>query len=413
LAVERPTILQIIPRLDTGGAELSTLEIAEAIVRGGGRALVASAGGRLESAIVQAGGEIVRLPADTKNPVTMLANGRALRRLAKAKGVHLLHARSRAPAWSTLYAARRAALPFVTTYHGAYAERGRLKRFYNSVMARSDVVIANSAFTADLIRARYATSRDRIRIIHRGIDPDVFDSAAVGDARMALLLDQWSISAGTRVILHPARLTVWKGQVTLIEAAAILRRRGLLDNAVVVLAGDAQGRRDYVHSLRTAIARHDLGDCVRLVGHVADMPAALRLAHVAVAASLEPEAFGRVAIEAQAMGAPVIATRLGAPSETVLAEPSVPEEAITGWLVAPGDAAVLAEALGSALSMPAHARSALGHRARLHVLDNFTLDAMKRQTLVVYDGLLGTAMARRFADAKGPRAQPAGAPGPA
>ena len=413
MAIGRPTILQIVPRLDTGGAELSTVEIAEAIVRAGGRALVASAGGRLESGIARAGGEIVRLPVDAKNPVTMLANARALRRLVKSKGIDLLHARSRAPAWSAFLAARSATLPFVTTYHGAYSEQGPLKRLYNSVMARSDMVIANSAFTAHLIRARYGTSGDRIRVIHRGIDPDVFDPAGVSEERMAQLQGQWNIASGARVILHPARLTIWKGQEVLIEAAAILRRRGRFGNAVVILAGDAQGRDDYVHTLRTAIARHGLGDSVRLVGHVVDMPAALRLAHVAVAASVEPEAFGRVTIEAQAMGTPVIATRLGAPPETMLAGPSAPAEQITGWLVPPGDAAMLAQALGHALSIPADERSAIGRRARLHVLANFTLDAMRGQTLAVYDSLLGTTMAQRFADAKPARAQPAGAPGPA
>lgn len=400
MAIARPTILQIIPRLDTGGAELSTLEIVEAIVRAGGRALVASAGGRLENRIGQLGGEIVRMAADTKNPVAMLANARALQRTVHREGIALLHARSRAPAWSALLAARRTGTRFVTTYHGAYAEGSPFKRLYNGVMARSDIVIANSAYTATIIRARYATSMERIRVIHRGIDPAVFDPAAVCDERRALLRSQWDIGLGTRVILHPARLTGWKGQATVIEAAGILHQKGLLHGTAFVFAGDAQGREDYARSLRTRIADLGLADHVRIVGHVADMPAAFSLAHVAVVASVEPEAFGRVTIEAQAVGTPVVATGIGAPPEVVLAEPAVPMERMTGWLVPPGDAERLAQALAAALAMPASARTALARRARLHVLDHFTLDSMKRQTLEVYDQLLGTDLARRFTEAK-------------
>lgn len=413
MAIARPTILQIIPRLDTGGAERSTLEITWAIVRAGGRALVATEGGRLEDAVTRAGGEIVRMAAGSKSPPRMLANARALQRLIGSERVDLLHARSRAPAWSALLAVRGARTPFVTTYHGAYAEWGPLKRLYNSVMARSDVVIANSRYTADLIRVRYGTGPERIRVIHRGIDPRHFDPATLEDGRSAALRSQWGVATDERVILHPARLTGWKGQATVIEAAGLLRARGLLGKAVVILAGDAQGRQDYVQMLRTRIAELDLNGRVRLVGHVEDMPAACGLAHVTIVASTEPEAFGRVAIEAQAMGSPVIATGIGAPPETVPAEPGTPEESIAGWLVPPGDAGALAARLAATLSLSAHERTALGTRARLHVLENFTLDAMQRQTLEVYDRLLGSDLAARFAAAKATLLGVAEAPGPA
>lgn len=413
MAIARPTILQIIPRLDTGGAELSALEITEAIVRAGARALVATQGGRLEEGVTRVGGEIVRLAAASKNPLRMLANADALQRLVRAQDVDLLHARSRAPAWSTLLAARRTGIPFVTTYHGAFAEKGALKRLYNSVMARSDVVIANSEYTADLIRTRYGTSAARIRVIYRGIDPAHFDPAAIEPGRLAALRRQWGINMQDRVILHPARLTGWKGQATVIDAAGLLRARGLLGGAVVILAGDAQGREDYVARLRTRSAELGLTDHVRLVGHVDDMPAACALAHVTVVASTEPEAFGRVTIEAQAMASPVIATSIGAPPETVLTGPAAAAAGITGWLVAPGDAEMLAEQVAAALSLTAEARDALGRRARLHVLENFTLDAMKGQTLEVYDGLLGSDLAARFRAAEATPVRVAGAPGPA
>jgi glycosyltransferase involved in cell wall biosynthesis len=413
LAIARPTILQIIPRLDTGGAELSTLEITGAIMCAGGRALVATEGGRLEADVVRVGGEIVRMAAGSKRPRRMLANARALQRLIKSERVDLLHARSRAPAWSALLAVRRTGTPFVTTYHGAYAERGPLKRLYNSVMARSHIVIANSAYTAGLIQTRYGTSPERIRVIHRGIDPAHFDPARIGEERAAALRRQWGIAADTRVILHPARLTGWKGQMTVIQAAGILRARGLLENVAVILAGDAQGREHYARMLRARIAELDLDGHVRLVGHVEDMPAACGLAQVTVVASTEPEAFGRVAIEAQAMGSPVVATSIGAPPETVLAEPAAAAGEITGWLVPPGDPGMLAERLAVALLLPGPEWAAIGDRARLHVRRRFTLEAMKRQTLEVYDRLLGSDLAVRFSVANTTRTGAAEARGPA
>lgn len=394
----RPTILQIIPRLDTGGAELSTVEIVEAVVRAGGRALVLTEGGRLVGRVEAGGGEIVPFPAGTKNPARIMLNARRLARLVEAENVDLLHARSRAPAWSALMAARAAERPFVTTYHGAYSETNAVKRLYNGVMARSDIVIANSAYTARLIETRYATPASRVRVVHRGLDELAFAPDRVIPDRIAALRERWRVAPGTRVVLHAARLTGWKGQHVLIAAAGQLARRGALGDAVIVLAGDAQGRGDYVASLERQIAQAGLGGRVRLVGHVDDIPAAFQTAYVAVVASTEPEAFGRAATEAQAMCCPVIATAIGAPPETVLAEPAVAAHQATGWLVPPGDDAALARCLEAALSAAPADHRAMGDRARAHVMANFTLFAMKRSTLAVYDTLLGSAMVARFID---------------
>lgn len=397
MAPSRPTILQIVPHLDTGGAELSAVEIAAAIVRAGGRALVlAEPGGRLAVRITDAGGEVMPFPAAAKSPLALLRNAAAIARLIAEETVDLVHARSRAPAWSALVAARRARVPFVTTYHGAYGETNAAKRLYNSVMARGDVVIANSRYTADLIAQRYGTDRDRMEVIHRGIDPNVFAPDRIGPERVAALREKWGVTPGERVILQAARLTSWKGQNVLIDAAARLEAAGRLGNAVVVLAGDAQGRNTYAQALKAQVAGAGLEGRVRLVGHVEDIAAACLAAHVAVVASTQPEAFGRATIEAQAMGAPVIATAIGAPPETVLAEPAVPPDAITGWLVPPGDAGALAERLAQALALPALEREALAGRARAHVVAQFTVEAMQRRTLAVYDRLLGTVLERGF-----------------
>ena len=402
LRPSRPTILQIIPRLDTGGAELSAIEITEAVARAGGRALVATEGGRLAGDVTAAGGELIPFPAATKNPLWIIRNARALARLIRDERVDLIHARSRAPAWSAFLAARRAGVPFVTTYHGAYGERGPLKRLYNSVMARADLVIANSGYTANLIAARYGTEPNRLRIIHRGVDMVRFDPARVSAERIGRLREAWGIAPEQRIVLHAARLTGWKGQRVLIDAVGRLARTDRLGDAVAVLAGDDQGRTAYRSELETRAAALGIGDRVRLPGHVSDIPAAFAAAHIAVVASTEPEAFGRAATEAQAMACPVIATDIGAPPETVIGmaarDPAQQPGDATGWLVAPGDADALAACLAAALGLDPDARARLGARARAHVARNFTLAAMKSATLAVYDELLGSSMAARFAE---------------
>ncbi len=296
MGLKRPTILQIIPELATGGAELSAIEIAAAVVRAGGRAIVLSEGGRMADRLAAVGGELVIFPAATKNPMKLLANATAIERIARKENVDLIHARSRAPAWSALIAARRAKLPFVTTYHGIYNEKGRAKRLYNSVMARGDIVIANSRYTADIVKKRYATPEERIRVIYRGVDLDAFDPAVVSAERVKNLRDKWGVTDSQRIILHAARLTKWKGQGDVIAAAARIRDK--VRDCVFILAGDAQGRDDYRQGLLDQIASAGLEGIVRLVGHVDDIPAAFAASHIAFVASNEPEAFGRAAAEA-------------------------------------------------------------------------------------------------------------------
>lgn len=392
LPVSNPTILQIIPELDTGGAELSTIEIAQAVASAGGRALVVSEGGRLASHLAEVGGELIFFPAATKNPLRMLYNGERLAMVIRKRNVDLVHARSRAPAWSALYAARKAGVPFVTTYHGAYNENGPFKKLYNSVMARSDIVIANSRYTANLVEQRYKTESNKIRIIYRGVDGKHYDPANVSDDDVAKLRSAWGVEAGRRIVLHPARLTGWKGQAVVIEAARLLKERGQLDDTVFVLAGDSQGRTRYLDQLREQISSSGLTDHIKLPGHVSDMRTAFASAHAAIVASIEPEAFGRTATEAQVMGCPVIATNIGAPPETVLSEPVVEASAATGWLIEPNSPETLARALSQALNLTPDKRDEVGKRAREHVLESFTLDLMKKQTLGVYDELLGTHM---------------------
>jgi glycosyltransferase involved in cell wall biosynthesis len=391
---ERPslagrTILQIIPHIDAGGAERTTIDIAAALVRAGARALVASQGGRLAGELQAVGGIAVPFPAASKNPISMLLNTRRLARLILNEGVDIVHARSRAPAWVALGACRIAGRPLVTTFHGAYGGRSTLKLRYNSVMARGDIIIANSHFTADMIARLYPQARQRIRVIHRGTDLAKFSPASVDPARIARLRESWGVPAHERIVLLAARLTGWKGQKVLIEAARLLKEQGL-EGVRFVLAGDAQGRSAYVRELDALIDKGGLSGIVTRVGHCADMPAALVAASIVAVPSTEPEAFGRSAVEAQAMGALVVVSDLGAVSETVLAPPQSAPEARTGWRTPAGDAPALAQALRTALDLGASARDALARRARAHVENLFSLEQMTRETLDVYLAALTT-----------------------
>jgi glycosyltransferase involved in cell wall biosynthesis len=401
LANPGPTILQIIPELDTGGAELSTIEIAEAVITAGGRAIVLTEGGRMLSRLKELGADVRIFPAATKNPLRLVANAVRIARIVRRENVALVHARSRAPAWSALWAARLTGRPYVTTYHGAYTESSALKRFYNGVMARGDLVIANSGYTRDLIMSRYGTPESKIRVIHRGVDDERFDPSAVPSERVEKLRTAWGVKDGERVILQAARLTGWKGQNVVVEAARRLKTDNNMPlGAVVVLAGDAQGRDDYVEGLKEAIRAGGLEGQVRLVGHVDDMPAAYLAADASIVASIEPEAFGRTAVESQAMGCPVIATRIGAPPETVRSPPEYGPKQMTGWLVPPGDPKALADALLWAMSLDCEARAELGARARAHACEAFSLRQMHLKTLEVYDEILGSRLAAAYVSAR-------------
>lgn len=388
-----PTILQIVPRLETGGVERTAIDIACALARAGARAIVASEGGRMVGELT-AGGEWLNFPAATKNPARMLRNAGALAEIIRREQVRIIHARSRAPAWSALLAARRTGIPFVTTYAGAYNQKGLLKAAYNGVMARGDAVIANSHYTAELIRGRYHLPASRLHIVPRGIDLTAFDPDRLAPVRIAALRAAWGIEEED-IVLLPARLTRWKGQAVLIEAAKILKAEGL-DRTVFVLAGDAQGRTDYVEALRRSIQESGLERMVRRVGHCADMPAAYALATLTVIPSIEPEAFGRTAVEAQAMGRPVIVSDIGATPETVCAPPQVEAERRTGWRIPPGDPTRLAQAIREALALDEDARAALGRRARAHAAGAFSVERMARETLAIYDALAGSALRERF-----------------
>ncbi len=377
------TILQVIPHLAAGGAERTTIEVAEALVAAGATALVVSAGGRLEKELARVGGELIRLEtAPTKNPVEIRANANRIAKLVTARKVSLIHARSRAPAWSALWAARQTKIPFVTTYHGVYNAKGSVKRLYNSVMARGAKVIANSDYTARHIVQEHPWAADRIVTIPRGVDIAKFSLEAVAPARREALAAAWKIELGVDpIILLPGRLTGWKGHREAIAAAAALYSGGV-SNWRMVFAGDPQGRDGYVAELKQLIASNDLDGRVTMVGHCSDMPAAFALSNITIAPSNEPEAFGRVAAEAGAMGLPAVGSSIGAQGEIIV-------DGVTGLIVPPSDPAALSTAIAKLLAMGPEGRKIMGQKAKARVLDRFTTSALQKATLSVYEGLLG------------------------
>jgi len=383
-----PTILQIVPALETGGAERTTLDIAAAILKAGGRALVASRGGRMVEELLGLGAEHFELAMHSKNPVIMALNVERLTRLAARERVSLLHARSRAPAWSALAAARRLNLPFVTTYHSKVHAVPRVKVFYNSVMARGDAVIANSHFTADQIRKIHNPREGKVFVVPRGVDTDIFSEQAVSPARLAQCRrDLGLIDDGALVFLLPARLSEWKGQKIAIEAAVRLRQQAVPPFRLVLL-GDAQGRDKYRAELLAAANSAGLQDIVLLPGHGHDMPAAYCLSDAVLAPSLQAEPFGRAPIEAGAMARLTIASDAGGMRETVKSAAEAGPDEATGFRVPPGNAAALADAMREVLLMPDADRRAMGERARAFVGANYSLQSMCDQTLSIYARLL-------------------------
>ncbi len=378
------TVLQVIPSLESGGAERTTVEMVRAITAAGGKALVATSGGRLCAEVEKAGGRVFRLPAASKNPLTILANRGRLARIIREEKADVIHARSRAPAWSALLAARATGAAFVSTWHGAYEASSPVKRFFNSVMARGDLVIANSEFTAVAIRATYPVG-DRLRVIPRGADLAEFNPQGVSAGRIIELRAKWGLdeNGGRLLLLLPGRLTGWKGHGVAVDALARLNggETGVSPAFELIFAGDEQGRGEFAGSLMRRVDELGLQQMIRWVGHCDDMPAAYALADMALAPSTRPEAFGRVAVEAGAMGKVAIAAGHGGARETIV-------DGETGFLAEPGSDEALAKAILSAAMLGPVGRRAMGEKARARIASLFSTEAMTAATIAAYQDLL-------------------------
>lgn len=378
-----PVVMQIVPALNAGGVEQGVIDINAAVVRAGGTSIVVSAGGLRVHEIAKAGGLHIALPVQSKNPITMYANVGRLRRLIRQHGVDIVHACSRAPAWSAARAVQGTSARFVTSCHAAHKISGNIKRFYNSSIARGERVITVSHFLADYLEQNYKVDPNMIRVIHRGVALEKFHPNSVTPDRLIGLAQKMRIPADAFVVMLPGRLSRIKGHMFMLDAIEALNRRDVF----CLFVGTDIGNADYRRELEKYIADKDLGGMVRIVTDCNDMPAAYMISTVVVSPSLVPEGFGRIPIEAQAMGRPVIATDHGGTRETILRDE-------TGWLVQPGDTASLARALQEAINLDPRERAALATRAMAHVAEHFTNEQMCQGTLDVYAEVLSAADSR-------------------
>ncbi len=371
-----PVILQVLPELRSGGVERGTVEIARAIVQAGGKSLVASRGGSMVAQLQKVGATHIQLPLASKNPLVMWFNSKRLAKIIRANNVDIIHARSRAPAWSAWLAAKETGCHFVTTFHGTYGIQNEWKRKYNSIMTRGERVIAISHFIAEHIKQNYEVDESKIRIIHRGVDLQLFDPVGHSPQHMIELSNEWRLPEDLPLVLFPGRFARWKGQEVFVKALAKLPHR----NFFAVLLGDDKGHESYREEIEQLISSSGLEGHVRIARHTHYITEAYKLSKLVVATSIEPEAFGRVVLEAQAMGRPVIATNHGGPQETVI-------DKETGLLIPPNDVDELSKAIENVLAMPLDLQKQV-ERDAIANAKNFSLDKMCEKTILVYKELL-------------------------
>jgi glycosyltransferase involved in cell wall biosynthesis len=373
LDIKSYSVLQVLPHLNSGGLVSGAVEISEALQKTGMNSFVASAGGRREREITKAGGKVINFSLGSKNPIIMLLNVYKLSRIIKKYKINIIHARSRAPAWSAYFAAKKMGIPFVTTFHGTYSIQNKLKKKYNSIMVKSDRVIAISRFINNHILSNYNIDKDKIVTIHRGINIEWFNYLKVADERLIYLLKKFNIPEDSFVVLLPGRITRWKGHILLIEAIFKLQRSDI----ICLFVGDAQGRNKYYAELEKILDKLKLKNNFRIIPNQSDMATIYKLADVVVSSSLDPEAFGRVIVEAQAMGRPTISANHGGGSEIII-------DGLTGWLFKPGDADDLSDKINKALSLNKDNRDKLAINAIKRAKLNFNNETMCAKTLQVY-----------------------------
>ncbi|MBO0332976.1 glycosyltransferase family 4 protein [Sneathiella sp. CAU 1612] len=373
-----PTVLQILPGLNGGGVERGTIEMASALKESGGMPIVVSSGGIMTQELKRIGVRHITLPVDSKNPFVMRRNVVRLAAIVREFNVDILHARSRAPAWSAYFAARKTGAHFLTTFHAAYTRGGFFKNAYNSIMTKGERVIAISDFIADHILKNYDIAPEKVVTIPRGVDCRKFNPAAIHAERIIDMARSWDLPDGVPVIMLPGRLTRLKGHTTFINALAQIKDRDFL----ALLVGSTEGREAYCNELNSLVKSHGLEGRVQIKGHCEDMAVALMLSDVVVSATTVPEGFGRIAVEAQAMGRPVIATAHGGSMETII-------DGETGWLIPVGDVDAMAAALAAAIDLSSEEREAVAIQAREHVMTHFAVEHMCNATIALYNDILG------------------------
>lgn len=375
---EKLVVLQVLPELNQGGVELGTIEIASELQKRGIKNFVASEGGRMEGGLERLKVKHFTLPLKTKNIFKMYLNSLRLAKIIKENGVTVVHARSRAPAWSAYWAAKKCGVHYMTTFHGTYGLGPRgIKKIYNRIMTYGERVIAISNHIKEHIINNYGTNENKIRLIARCVNMENFDVENTSAERMIKFLEENNIPADKPLVTLIGRLTNWKGQKLLIEALNKIKDMDFH----CLLIGDDQGRTQYTEELHDMIEKYDMEDRYTFIRHVSDVPAAMLVSDVVLSTSIEPEAFGRIAIEGQAMGRIVVASDIGGSKETVI-------DGITGKLFRSGDAEDLAKAIKWALSLSSEEREKIGANAIKNVKEHFTKQIMCDKTISVYEELI-------------------------
>lgn len=374
----QPVVLQVLPELEMGGVEIGTTEIAEALCAHGIKNFVASKGGRLVHELDKLGVQHFTLDLKTKNPFKIRRNAKKLAEIIKENGINIVHARSRAPAWSAYWAAQEAGVHYMTTYHGTYGLGPfGLKKFYNRVMTYGERVIAISNHIRKHLIDNYIIDQNKIRLVHRCVNTLRFNPDSVTQARKINMIKEYNIPEDKPVILLGGRITHWKGQHLLIKALAKMQTQ----NFYCIIAGDEQGREAYLAYLKKLAEKYGLSSRICFHGKVLDMPALMSVSSVIVSAAIEPEAFGRISVEGQAMGKIVVASNIGGSLDTIT-------DGVTGKLFESNNPYSLAEALDWALSRSETERKEIVEAGFKNVKDNFTKEIMCDKTIAVYKELV-------------------------
>ncbi|XOJ73320.1 glycosyltransferase family 4 protein [Candidatus Pelagibacter sp. Uisw_114] len=377
-------VLQVIPKLGYGGAETGCYDLAHYLPENNCSSYIVTSGGELLKFIDRKKVKVIKLPVHSKNPFLMLFNSIALIFIILLNNISIVHARSRAPAWSCLFATKITRRKFVTTFHGTYNFKNSIKKFYNSVMVRSDLIIAGSNFIFSHINQnypKYLGLKKKFLVIFRGINVDYFDSSTTLDSEESRLISDWEVDKNKKIILMPGRLTAWKGQETFIEALNLVNKELGYDSFNAIILGSDQGRDIYTKKIKRLTEQYRLTSQLKFIEHCKDMPLAYKISDIVVSASVEPEAFGRVAVEAQSMEKPIIASDIGGSNETII-------DNVTGFLFQSGNAEALSKKIVEALQLDESRLKSIGIEGRKNTIKKFNVEKMCFSTYSEYKKLL-------------------------
>ena len=377
-------VLQVIPKLGYGGAETGCYDIAHYLPENGCKSFIVTSGGELLKFVDKNKVKVFRLPVQSKNPILILINAIILTFIILINNISIIHARSRAPAWSCLIASKITSRKFVTTFHGTYNFKSNLKKLYNSVMVRSDLIIAGSNFIFSHIKENYSNylnQKKKLLVVFRGINVDYFDPTTKLETEEKKLLKQWEIEKDKKIILLPGRLTTWKGQEVFIEAINLANIELGYEAFYAVILGSDQGRDLYKKKLIRLSEQYRLTKQLRFIDHCKDMALAYKVSDIIVSASIEPEAFGRVSVEAQSMEKPIIASNIGGSNETVIDEK-------TGYLFKAGDAKSLSQKILKTLTIDETQLKLIGIEGRKNIVQKFNVEKMCFSTYSEYKRLI-------------------------